>query len=634
METNLKPKAQLMTEDAMHRALKRMSHEILEQNEGAEGLVFLGIRRRGVPLAKELARNIYDIEGSEIPVGELDITLYRDDLSEMDDVPRINESRVGFPVKNKIVILVDDVIYTGRTARAALDAVSALGRPAQIQLAVLVDRGHRELPIRADYVGKNVPTSRSYRYKSQSSTGRCASICTQSKGDIIMGKNEEAIYDAKQLGTGKMLVLGLQHMFAMFGATVLVPILTGLSVSTTLLFAGIATLFMHLVTGGKVPVFLGSSFAFLGGYFAVKDMAVAAGMTADQGLPYAGVGIACAGLLYLILALICKVVGAKKVMRFFPPIVTGPIIICVGLHLAPSAINNCNENWWIALVAIVVVIVCNIWGKGMIKIIPILLGVLASYLVAAVTGNVDFSGVKEAAWIGLPIVKENTVFALFGGADGGLILSAIITIVPLAVATMMEHVGDISAIGGTVGKDFIADPGLHRTLIGDGVGTTIAALFGAPANTTYGENTGVLALTKVFDPLVIRLAAIFAIVLSFCPKFAAVITAMPAATIGGVSIILYGMIAAIGVRNVVENQVDFQKSRNVIIAALILCLTIGIEYSAQGNIPITIGSLTITLSGLAISAIVGIVLNAILPGKDYSFVENPNDKLSGSLGKY
>ena len=449
-----------------------------------------------------------------------------------------------------------------------------------------------------------------------------------------MGKNEEAIYDAKQLGTGKMLVLGLQHMFAMFGATVLVPILTGLSVSTTLLFAGIATLFMHLVTGGKVPVFLGSSFAFLGGYFAVKDMAVAAGMTADQGLPYAGVGIACAGLLYLILALICKVVGAKKVMRFFPPIVTGPIIICVGLHLAPSAINNCNENWWIALVAIVVVIVCNIWGKGMIKIIPILLGVLASYLVAAVTGNVDFSGVKEAAWIGLPIVKENTVFALFGGADGGLILSAIITIVPLAVATMMEHVGDISAIGGTVGKDFIADPGLHRTLIGDGVGTTIAALFGAPANTTYGENTGVLALTKVFDPLVIRLAAIFAIVLSFCPKFAAVITAMPAATIGGVSIILYGMIAAIGVRNVVENQVDFQKSRNVIIAALILCLTIGIEYSAQGNIPITIGSLTITLSGLAISAIVGIVLNAILPGKDYSFVENPNDKLSGSLGKY
>jgi len=449
-----------------------------------------------------------------------------------------------------------------------------------------------------------------------------------------MSKNDEAIYDAKQLGTGKMLVLGLQHMFAMFGATVLVPILTGLSVSTTLLFAGIATLFMHFVTGRKVPVFLGSSFAFLGGYFAVKDMAVNAGMTAEQGLPYAGIGIACAGLLYLILALVCKAVGASKVMRFFPPIVTGPIIICVGLHLAPSAIDNCNQNWGIALVAIIVVIVCNIWGKGMIKIIPILLGVIASYVVAAVTGNVDFTAVKEAAWFGLPIVKENTVFSLFGNADGGLIISAIITIVPLAVATMMEHVGDISAISGTVGKDFIADPGLHRTLIGDGVGTTIAALFGAPANTTYGENTGVLALTKVFDPLVIELAAIYAIVLSFCPKFAAIITAMPAATIGGVSIILYGMIAAIGVRNVVENQVDFQKSRNVIIAALILCLTIGIEYSAKGNIAFPVGNISISLSGLAIASITGLVLNAILPGRDDSFAEKPNEKLSGSLGKY
>ncbi|MBR0139450.1 MAG: uracil-xanthine permease, partial [Firmicutes bacterium] len=301
---------------------------------------------------------------------------------------------------------------------------------------------------------------------------------------------------------------------------------------------------------------------------------------------------------------------------------------------APSAIDNCNSNWWIALVAIVVVIVCNIWGKGMIKIIPILLGVLASYLAAALTGNVDFSGVKEAAWFGLPIVKENTVFSLFGGADGGLILSSIITIVPLAVATMMEHVGDISAISGTVGKDFIEDPGLHRTLIGDGVGTAIAAIFGAPANTTYGENTGVLALTRVFDPLVIELAACYAILLSFCPKFAAVITAMPAATIGGVSIILYGMIAAIGVRNVVENQVDFQQSRNIIIAALILCLTIGIEYSAAGNISFNLGGMSLSLSGLAVASITGLVLNAILPGRDDSFAQGKNEKLSGSLGKY
>ena len=443
-------------------------------------------------------------------------------------------------------------------------------------------------------------------------------------------KENDAIYDAKTLGTPKMLVLGLQHMFAMFGATVLVPIITGLSVSATLLFAGIATLFMHLVTGRKVPVFLGSSFAFLGGYAAVKAAGVAAGYTEAVSLNYASVGIACAGLLYLILALICKVYGSKNVMKFFPPVVTGPIIIAIGMNLAPSAINNCESNWWIALVAIVVVIVCNIWGKGMIKIVPILLGVIASYIVAAITGNVDFSSVKEAAWFGLPVQFENTVFGLFasGNVNTGLLISSIITIVPIAVATMMEHVGDISAISSTVGKNFIEDPGLHRTLIGDGVGTAIAALFGAPANTTYGENTGVLALTKVYDPRVVRLAALYAIILSFCPKFSALITAMPAATIGGVSIILYGMISAIGIRNMVENHTDFQQSRNVIIAALIIGLAIGISYSSAGAI--TIGS--VSLSGLAVASIVGIVLNAILPGgrKEYT----PNDENSGSLGVY
>ena len=443
----------------------------------------------------------------------------------------------------------------------------------------------------------------------------------------------EAIYDARSLGVGKMLVLGFQHMFAMFGATVLVPIITGLSVSATLLFAGIATLFMHFVTGRKVPVFLGSSFAFLGGYAAVKSAAVAAGYTEQQGLVYACLGVACAGLMYLLLALACRAYGSKKVMRFFPPIVTGPIIMCVGLHLAPSAIDNCNTDWGVALVAIAVVIACNIWGKGMVKIIPILLGVIASYVVAAASGNVDFSAVADAPWFGFPVAGERTVFSLFNGsADGGLILTAIISIMPIALSTMMEHIGDINAIGGTIGKDLVEDPGLHRTLIGDGVGTTLAALFGAPANTTYGENTGVLALTKVYDPLVIELAAIISIVLSLCPKFAAIITSMPAATIGGVSIILYGMIAAIGVRNMVENHVDFQASRNVIIAALILCLTIGIEYSAAGAVSFSLGSLNLSLSGLAIASLVGIILNAVLPGKDTSFAEKPND--AASLGKY
>ena len=458
-----------------------------------------------------------------------------------------------------------------------------------------------------------------------------------------MGKEKKAavdgpIYDARTLGTPKMLILGVQHLFAMFGATVLVPILTGLSVSATLLFAGLATLFMHLVTKRKVPVFLGSSFAFLAGYGAVKNKGVELGFTEPQALVYACVGVACAGLLYLVLAGICKAFGSKNVMRFFPPVVTGPIIIAIGLILAPSAINNCASNWWIALAAIVVVIVCNIWGKGMLKIVPILMGVLISYLAAVIfvpeARAAVAQAVGEAKWIGLPVQAENTVFSLFGAEnfDSGFLVTAIITIVPIAFATMMEHVGDISAISGAIEKNLIEDPGLHRTLIGDGVGTAIAALFGAPANTTYGENTGVLVLTKVYDPKVVRIAAYFAIVLAFCPKFAALIKAMPTATIGGVSIILYGMISAVGVRNMVENHTDFQKSRNVIVAAVILGLALGVNFSATGAISFMVGNMKIALSGLAVASIAGILLNAILPGKRDEYM--PNQENSGSLGKF
>ena len=313
-------------------------------------------------------------------------------------------------------------------------------------------------------------------------------------------------------------------------------------------------------------------------------------------------------------------------MRFFPPIVTGPIIIAIGLNLSGSAIGNCAVNWWIALIAIVIIIVCNIWGKGMIKIIPIILGVIGSYAVAAVTGQVDFTMVKEAAWIGLPIHWDSTVFSLIGKADASLVITAIITIMPIALATMVEHIGDISAISSTVGKNYIKDPGLHRTLLGDGLATIVASLFGAPANTTYGENTGVLSLTKVYDPRVIRIAALFAILFSFSPKIEALISCMPQATMGGVSLVLYGMISAVGVRNVVENKVDFSKSRNVIIAALILVLSIGINYSAAGSISFTIGSATISLTGLAVGALVGIILNAVLLGKDYNFDEEKPDE--------
>lgn len=432
-----------------------------------------------------------------------------------------------------------------------------------------------------------------------------------------MGKNKEAIYDARTLGAPKMLVLGIQHMFAMFGATVLVPLITGLSVSSTLLFAGIGTLLFHLITGGRVPAFLGSSFAFLGGYAAISALCT----NGENFSAYAGVGVACAGALYLVLALLFKLFGAKKVMRFFPPVVTGPIIIAIGLTLSSSAIENCNSNWIIAIVAILVIIVCNIWGKGMIKIIPILLGVVVSYIVALIMGEVDFTAVRDASWIGLPVVWDNTAFSLIGKADTNisLIITSIITIMPIALATMIEHIGDVCAISSTVDRNFIEKPGLHRTLVGDGVATALAALFGAPANTTYGENTGVLALTKVYDPRVIRIAAVFAAVLSFSPKFAALINSMPAAVVGGVSLVLYGMISAVGVRNVVENNVDFTKSRNVLIAAIILVLSIGINYSAAGAVKFAIGSITISFSGLAVAALVGIILNAVLPGKDYEF---------------
>ena len=438
-----------------------------------------------------------------------------------------------------------------------------------------------------------------------------------------------AIQDARELGIPRMLVLGLQHLFAMFGATVLVPILVSsyglpLSIQTTLLFAGIGTLLFHLCTKFKVPAFLGSSFAFLGGFEAVSQLNVGkfADMTGEEKLPYALGGIVVAGLLYLVLALLFKLVGAKKVMRFFPPIVTGPIIILIGLNLSGTAINNASTNWWLALVAIVVIIVANIWGKGMIKIIPILLGVVVSYIVALIFGQVDFTAMHEAKGVGL----QHFVIAKFD-------ITSILVMAPIAIAAMMEHIGDMSAISSTTGKNFIEDPGLHRTLLGDGLATAVAGMFGGPANTTYGENTGVLALSKVYDPRVIRLAALYAIILSFSPKFDALVNSIPAAIVGGVSFVLYGMISAVGVRNVVENRVDLTKSRNLIIAAVIFVS--GLGFSSVGGITFTVGSAVVTLSGLAIAALAGVVLNAVLPGNDYEFGGISADAdASANLGSY
>lgn len=443
-----------------------------------------------------------------------------------------------------------------------------------------------------------------------------------------MNERKDAIRDARTLGVPKMLLLGLQHMFAMFGATILVPILVnsyfegeGLSVQVTLICAGLGTLFFHLCTKLKVPAFLGSSFAFLGGFSTIAqlDTGIFADMTMGEKLPYACGGIVVAGALYLILALVIKVVGVKKVMRFLPPVVTGPIIICIGLSLAPSAVNNASTNWILALIALAVIIIFNIWGKGMFRIIPILLGVVISYAAALImqaagltnpdgSAILNFTEVASASWVGLPpfqLCKFN--------------LTAILVMAPIALATMMEHIGDMSAISATVGENFIEDPGLHRTLIGDGLATAFAGMVGGPANTTYGENTGVLELSRVHDPRVIRIAAVFAVILSFIPKMAEIIGSMPSAIIGGVSFMLYGMISAIGVRNVVENHVDFTKSRNLIIAAVILVSGLGFSK----GLTFTIAETSITLTGLAIAALAGIILNAILPGKDYHFGDDP-----------
>lgn len=437
--------------------------------------------------------------------------------------------------------------------------------------------------------------------------------------------DKHAIYDARQLGKPKTLILGFQHMFAMFGSTVLVPALTGLSVSATLLFAGLGTLLFHFLSKGKIPAFLGSSFAFLAGYMSIAPNGE------RELLPYACLGVACAGLVYLVLAALIKSFGSKRILKFFPPIVTGPIIIAIGLTLSGSAIGNCKSNIWISGFAILIVILCNIWGKGIIKIIPILLSVIGSSTLAAVfyitkidvsVINVDkLEAFQNASWIGFPLTMQDTVFSIFSDLDATLLITSIVTIVPISIATIMEHIGDISAISSTVGKNFFKDPGLHRTLLGDGLATIIASLFGAPANTTYGENTGVLSLSKVFDPFVVRLAAYLAILFSFSPKFAALISLMPMATIGGVSLILYGMISAVGLRNIVESNVDFSNSRNIIIAALILVIAIGVNYgTVDGSFTFIVGSISIGLSGLALGSLIGIILNAIMPNNDY----NPN----------
>lgn len=391
----------------------------------------------------------------------------------------------------------------------------------------------------------------------------------------------------------KKLVLGIQHVLAMFGATVLVPLLTGLNPAVALFAAGCGTLLFHFVTKNKVPVFLGSSFAFIPVIQMVDK--------AYGGLEYAQGGIVVAGLLYVILSAVVKIFGADKIKSFLPPVVTGPMIIVIGLNLSPVAIRMAASHWGVAVIVVLTVMAVSIFAKGFFKLLPILSGVVVGYIAASFLGLVDVSAIQQASLIQMP----QFTFPKFS-------LGAIALIAPIVAVVFMEHVGDITTNGAVVGKDFFKDPGLHRTLLGDGLATLFAGMIGGPANTTYGENTGVLAVTKVYDPSILRIAACIAIGLSFIGKFGAMIQTIPTAVMGGISLILFGMIASIGMRTVAEGNIDFTDNRNLIIASLILVLGIGTTVVTDVPVGITITE-NAKLTGLSLAAIVGIVSNKLLP---------------------
>jgi len=392
------------------------------------------------------------------------------------------------------------------------------------------------------------------------------------------------------LSVGKKTVLGLQHMFTMFGATVLVPLITGLDVSVALFMSGVCTIMFHLITQGKIPIYLGSSFAFIPPILVVSKL---------YGMPYALGGVVVSGLVYLVFALLAGIFGPKRIMSFFPPVVCGPIVISIGLMLAPVAIHNASGNWFLAIVSVIIVAVITVFTKGFIKVLPVLMGLIGGYIVALITGNVDFSPIREAAWFGIP----KFTLAKFNAG-------AILFVAPVAIATVVEHLADIVVLTSTCNRDFFKAPGLHRTLLGDGLASCLSAMFGGPANTTYSENTGVLVLTRVFNPIVMRIAGCFAILIAIVPKFSAVISTIPVPVVGGISIVLFGMIAAVGVRTLVEHQVDFKNSRNLLIGAVVLVLALG-----GAEIPIPIEGEVMNVSALAVAAITGVILNKVLPEK-------------------
>jgi uracil permease len=424
-------------------------------------------------------------------------------------------------------------------------------------------------------------------------------------------------------------LLSIQHLFAMFGATILVPLLTGLNPALALVTAGIGTLIFHLCTKGKVPVFLGSSFAFLAALIATIRPD---GDIIPERIPLAQGGIIFAGLIYLIFALLAYLLGADKIKKLFPPVVTGPVIVVIGINLSSTAISDATGgisiaegvsgaaliNICIALFTLFVVIICSIFAKGFFKLVPILIGIAAGYLLCIILSlfgvySMDFSAISNAAWINIPFVTKDmngVPFMSLPKFNLGIILS----IAPIALVTFMEHIGDITTNSTVVGKDFLKDPGLHRTLLGDGLATLFAGFIGGPPNTTYSENTGVLATTKNYNPLLLRITAVFAIILGMFGKFGAILQTIPGPVKGGVEIMLFGMIAAVGIRSLAESNLDFTHSRNLTIVGLILVFGLGI--STLGGITVHLGQISLNISGLFIAVVVGVLMNLILPQKE------------------
>ena len=421
----------------------------------------------------------------------------------------------------------------------------------------------------------------------------------------------------KEKTVGQKLILGLQHVLAMFGATVLVPALTGLNTSITLLCAGLGTLIFHMVTKKKVPVFLGSSFAFMGGVIAIIGKSRMGDPDFMDKLAAVKGAIIVAGFVYVIFALLIKILGYEKINKLLPPIVTGPIIIVIGLRLSGSAIQN--AFYWksefslqavIVTVAVLLTIICfSVFAKGIFNLMPILFAIIVGCLVCWPLGFMNLDVMHNASVISFAdadIMKQILCIPTFKA-------EAILALAPISMVTIIEHVGDITTNGAVVGKNFMVDPGVHRTILGDGLATMFAGLFGGPANTTYGENTGVLAVTKNYDPSIIRIAAVIAVILGVFGKVGGFIQCIPTPVSGAIGIVLYGMISAVGVRILINSKINMGNSRNLMIAALILVLGIGCN-----EIPIT---KTVTISGLALAAIAGIVLALVLPEGDDSVIE-------------